>query len=171
MRNGKQAMHPPAYDFIAEFATDAAIAVIEIGSRDINGSVRPLFPRSKWTGLDLYAGPAVDVVCDASEWTPENPVELVICCEVLEHTQKWRDLIECAYRWLKPEGMFLMTCAAPGRPGHSHIDGQLLRPGEYYGNLSGRDISYQCLSVGFPIVMTRQSQYDTYASCRKANIA
>lgn len=164
-------MHPPAYDFIAEFSTDAAIEVIEIGSRDINGTVRPLFPRAKWTGLDLYAGPAVDVVCDASEWTPPQQVDMVICCEVLEHTEKWRDLIACAYRWLKPEGMFLMTCAAPGRGAHSHIDGQLLRAGEYYGNLSGRDIAYQFQAVGFPIVMTRQSPYDTYASGRKLNNA
>jgi hypothetical protein len=160
-------MHPDAGNFIAEFKTAGLITVVEIGSRDINGTVRHLFPNATWTGLDLYAGPAVDVVCNAAEWTPPSLVDMVVCCEVLEHAANWRQLIGAAFRWLKPDGVFLVTCAAPGRAAHSHHDGQLLRDGEYYENLSGKQIAEVCVEVGFQVIQTRQGLYDTYAHCTK----
>lgn len=161
-------MHPDAGTFIAEFQTAAPLSVVEIGSRDINGTVRPLFPNARWTGLDLYEGPAVDVVCDAATWSPPEQVDVVVCCEVLEHAANWKQLVCAAFRWLKPGGVFLMTCAAPGRAAHSHHDGQLLREGEYYENLSGKQIAEVCSQVGFAEVQTRQGLYDTYAYCKRS---
>jgi len=160
-------MHHEAYEFLRQHATTDVLTVIEIGSRNVNGTARDHFPNAIWTGLDLYEGPCVDVVCDAESWSPPSLVDLVVCCEVLEHARNWRDLIDAAERWLKPGGRFLMTCAGPGRIMHSHIDGLELRPGEYYTNLSEVDICLACLSAGLHHIRTTQCGNDTYAIARK----
>ena len=36
--------------------------VLEVGSLDINGSVRPIFTDCEYVGLDLGPGPGVDVI-------------------------------------------------------------------------------------------------------------
>jgi hypothetical protein len=41
----------------------AGTRVLDIGSLDINGSVRPLFRGGTYTGIDVAAGPGVDIVC------------------------------------------------------------------------------------------------------------
>ena len=129
-------MHKAAMDYVRRYATPMRMSVIEIGSRNINGTVRVLFPNAQWTGLDLYPGPDVDVVCDSRTFVAPTKVDLVVCCEVLEHSDVWAGILENASEWLKPEGRIIVTCGGPGRPQHSHHDGGRLRPGEYYGNLT-----------------------------------
>jgi len=44
--------------------------VIEVGSLDINGTLRPIievFKPALYTGVDLFEGPGVDIVCDAKK--------------------------------------------------------------------------------------------------------
>ena len=82
-------MHPEARAFVAGVARRAGARwVVELGARDLNGTVRDLFPSARgYTGVDLVAGPGVDVVADAADWRPREPApDLVVCCEVLEHT-------------------------------------------------------------------------------------
>ncbi|MDB0050250.1 hypothetical protein N9F31_02215, partial [Pseudomonadales bacterium] len=38
------------------------LAVLEIGSYDVNGSIRSLFNAQNYVGVDLVEGPGVDVV-------------------------------------------------------------------------------------------------------------
>ena len=43
-------------------------SVIEVGSLDINGTLRPIvevFKPALYTGVDLFEGPGVDIACDA----------------------------------------------------------------------------------------------------------
>ena len=44
--------------------------VLEIGSLDINGSVRPMFKpfQLTYTGIDMQEGPGVDIVVDAAKF-------------------------------------------------------------------------------------------------------
>ena len=37
--------------------------VLEVGSLDINGSIRDLFQNCEYTGIDLGEGKGVDVIC------------------------------------------------------------------------------------------------------------
>ena len=159
-------MHQQAYEFISRFRSDLKIKVIDIGSRDVNGTCRALFPNADYVGIDLYAGPAVDVVGNACEYTPGSLVDVVLSAECLEHAPEWQELIHAASRWLVPGGLFLMTCAGPGRDAHSHIDGQLLREGEYYANLDAMHVSVTC-SRWFSNTVAIEKQFDTYAVCRK----
>ena len=158
-------MHTAAYDYVSRFANTEPITVIEIGSRDINGTPRPLFPAATWVGLDLHEGPAVDWVGDAVKYAPSALVDLVICTEVLEHAENWRELIAIAASWLKPGGKLIMTCAGPGREPHSHHDGATLRDGEYYGNLTCDQITGKMRSTGLIVLSVEQGQtvsYDDY---------
>jgi len=157
-------VHPGAREFVARHATAEPVSVIEIGSRNINGTVRDLFPNAAWTGLDLHAGPGVDVVCDAMRYKPLKLAHMVVCCEVLEHASNWRDLLCVAYRWLRSGGHMIVTCAGPGRDPHSAIDGGPLQPGEHYANISTNELNLAKKRAGFALRVTTGNEYwhDTY---------
>jgi hypothetical protein len=114
--------------------------VLDLGGRDINGSIRDLLPAAKWTGLDVEAGPGVDLVHDATTPWPEgfDRFDLVVCTEVLEHVGKWGALLRTASQALEPGGpeMLFVTCASTGRPEHGASGGPRPLPGEWYGNVS-----------------------------------
>lgn len=135
-------MHPEAYEFVRH--TLATLprrkSVIEIGSRDINGTVRDLLGRAEYVGIDLHEGPNVDVVADAVGFEPEEPVDTVLCLEVLEHAHEPAKLCKAAHGWLKDKGYFLITAATEGRPPHSGIDGGALRENEPYRPIAERDL-------------------------------
>lgn len=109
--------------------------VVEIGSRDVNGTPRALFPGAAYLGVDLAAGPGVDVVADAAGWRPDEPVEAVLCLEVLEHATDPAALIDTAWDSLRPGGRLIVTAATDPRPPHSGHDGGPLQPGEWYQNV------------------------------------
>jgi SAM-dependent methyltransferase len=152
-------MHAEARQFVEHFATNEPLRVIEIGSLNVNGTIRDLFPHAIWTGIDRVAGLCVDVVCDAAEFVPESLVDVVICCEVFEHADNWQRLIESAFQWLVPGGVLVMTCAGLGRQSHS-CDGGELKPDEYYRNLSPVGIREAIRKAGFRWQITRQVQTD-----------
>lgn len=143
-------MHDEAAEYIAGFATVKPLTVIEIGSRNINGTSRVWFPNALWTGLDIIAGEMVDVVIDAEHYEPEQLVDLVVCCEVFEHAARWVKMVEAAFGWLKPGGRMIVTCAGPDRIPHSAIDGECrLLNGEHYANISQEEMRDVMQSVGF----------------------
>ncbi len=148
-------MHREAREFVTHFATTRQVSVIEIGSLNVNGSIRDLFPKASWTGIDRAAGPCVDVVGDAEKFDPSTPVDVVICCEVLEHADNWAALIQKSFAWLVPGGVFIMTCAGLGREPHS-CGGGKLPPGEYYRNLAPPEVRQQIEAAGFRWQVTRQ---------------
>lgn len=133
-------MHAAARAFVERWIRpDSDDPIVEIGSRNINGGLRDLFPRAPqfqtYHGLDIADGPGVDEVADAATWEPPEPVACVLCCEVLEHWQNWQGIVLNACLWLQPGGRLIITCAGAGRKPHSAIDGEALRPEEYYANL------------------------------------
>ncbi len=116
--------------------------MIEIGSYDINGSVRPLFEGSEYIGLDPQEGPGVDWVGDALDYEPEGKVDCVVCCETLEHAEDWEGLVKKGMSWLDEDGVFLITAAGPGRKPHSAVDGSYnVRDFENYQNISTGDLA------------------------------
>jgi hypothetical protein len=64
--------------------------VLEVGSLDINGSVRQFFTGCEYIGIDLGQGRGVDVVCQGQDYdAPDNTFNTVISCECFEHNPDW----------------------------------------------------------------------------------
>jgi SAM-dependent methyltransferase len=94
--------------------------VLEVGSRDVNGSLRPLIEEYKpreYVGADIIAGPGVDVLCDAGGLVSKFGVEAfdaVICTELLEHVLDWKSVIHNLKMVCKKGGIVLITTRSPG---------------------------------------------------------
>lgn len=148
-------MHQQAFNFVASHVPHltADSEVLEIGGQDMNGSVRGLFAPARYLCVDIAPGPGVDVVADAAEWRPLDPdrlFDVVVCCEVLEHTPVWREILRTAYDVMRPGGRLIVTCAGPGRPVHSGRSAvSELEDGEWYRNITPEELSGALRQAGF----------------------
>ena len=85
--------------------------VLEVGSFDVNGSIRSLFPQDGYVGLDMRAGAGVDLVVDILDMPKKlrRKFNTVVTTETLEHiTEPWR-AVEQMYAALRPGGLFIGT--------------------------------------------------------------
>ena len=124
--------------------------VLDIGSLDINGSNRDLFENCDYTGLDVGEGKNVDIISIGHLFNgPDNHFDTIISTEVFEHDMFYEETIKNVMRMLKPGGLFLFTCGAPGRPEHgTRRCGAFCAPlllevseewADYYKNLTPND--------------------------------
>lgn len=113
------------------------LRVLEIGSLDINGSIRPIFHpfAEKYIGIDMQEGPGVDIVVDAAKFVHFEYYDVIICAEVFEHTPYWKQIIQNSYNNLIDGGIFIATMAGEGRYPHSAIDENPIREWEHYSNI------------------------------------
>ena len=142
-------MHHAAFDWVRQQVHEYGPftgTVVEFGSHDINGGVRDLFvDADPYIGVDSNPGPGVDVVMDAVVFAQKNRIgahdgrqiaaSCVVSTEVLEHTRRWRQIIEAAWQLLAVGGMFVCTAAGPGRPPHSMYGEGPMRDSEWYENV------------------------------------
>lgn len=141
-------MHAEAYAYVAKFKTDEALSVVEFGSRNVNFTVRPLFPNADYWGIDAQPGPCVDEVADAASWRPFWTVDLLVCCEVFEHTPDWPAIVENAFSVVRSGGRVVFTCAGPGRAVHGVNIDDPLAPG-HYENVSSAQLAAAMTLAGF----------------------
>jgi SAM-dependent methyltransferase len=100
--------------------------VIEVGSYDTNGSLRPLvesYHPSEYIGLDIAEGPGVDVIGKAEDMLDrfgKESFDIVISTELLEHIRDWREGIHNIKNICKPGGIILITTRSFGYPYHEH---------------------------------------------------
>ena len=87
---------------------------LEVGSLDINGSVRGLFT-GPYVGLDMRDGPGVDIVGLAHDLPFQaETFDVVISTEMLEHDPApWLSMHEMG-RVLKPGGHLIVTTRGNG---------------------------------------------------------
>lgn len=99
--------------------------VIEVGSYDVNGSLRPLvksWEPAEYVGIDIEKGPGVDVICNAEEIVEKfgkESFDIVISTELLEHVRDWRKVISNIKNVCKPNGIILITTRSYGFRFHS----------------------------------------------------
>jgi hypothetical protein len=129
-------VHPAAADWVQQWAPAGPVGVLDVGGRDVNGTVRHLFhPDSVWTAVDLIDDPSVTWAGDFLDFCPDWLYDVVLHLEVAEHTEAWRDHIRHAASCLTRGGLFVLTAAGPARSPHSAVDGGGLRQGEHYANV------------------------------------
>jgi Methyltransferase domain len=164
-------MHNEAMAWVAQYATNEPVSVLDLGGRDINGSPRSLFPgATAYTVIDIQPGNGVDFVADAATWVPDRTYDYVCATEVFEHTPTWPAICRTAWEACNPGGWFIATMAGPGRPEHSAIDGGwTLYPGEHYRNITPAELLAELESIGWCDVIVDQqpSPADVRSVARK----
>ena len=115
--------------------------VFEVGSRDVNGSIRDQFVDCDYTGIDAEAGNGVDQICLGHEFeaAPES-FDVACSLEAFEHDPYANQTVSHMLSLLRPGGLFFMTCAGEGRKEHgTSRTGELFGPNpDYYQNVSLR---------------------------------
>lgn len=105
-------------EFLPEYFQSSS--VLEVGSLNINGSIRDFFTECQYIGLDLGEGQGVDLVCPGQDYGEKaGRFDVVASCECMQHNPRWRETWINMLRLLKPDGLMLMTCATAGRRQHS----------------------------------------------------
>jgi SAM-dependent methyltransferase len=113
----------------AEDVTDKR--VLEIGSRDVNGSLRQIIEKFKpasYVGIDIENGPGVDEICsvfNVFERFGKESFDLVVSTEMLEHIRDWRAAVSQFKRVLRAGGALLITTRSKGFPYHEY-------PGDFW---------------------------------------
>lgn len=98
--------------------------VLEVGSGDVNGSVRPAVEAhspKEYIGTDFMAGPRVDQVVDAVDLVKafgKNSFDVVISTEMLEHAEHWRECVNAMKAVTRD--LLIITTRGPGFPLHSY---------------------------------------------------
>jgi SAM-dependent methyltransferase len=130
--------------------------VVEIGSWDVNGSIRSSFAMAgEYIGVDLAAGPGVDVVAYGHELDlADDSVDICISGECFEHDALWAKTFENMIRMTRPGGLVTFSCASRGRVEHGTTrTGAEFSPGtstvglNHYRNLSESDFT-SALALG-----------------------
>lgn len=122
--------------------------VLEIGSYDVNGSVRSIFDSVDYTGVDLVVGPGVDVVQSGHLVDlKKNRYNLVISSECFEHNPYWNETLSNMISHIEDGGYIIVTCAIEGRLEHgtartnlSHSPGTNSVGWNYYKNINHVDL-------------------------------
>ena len=87
-------------EFFKRYSFTTMARVLEIGSLDVNGSLRAHKPADvEWIGVDIEPGRGVDVVVQPHERLPfpDNHFDLVVASSVYEHdTAFWKTMAEMA---------------------------------------------------------------------------
>lgn len=98
---------------------------LEVGSLDVNGSIRPYVESlgpARYVGIDMAPGPRVDEVVDAAHLVERfgaDSFDVVITTEMLEHIRDWPTVIANLKRVVRPGGYLLVTTRSIGFPYHA----------------------------------------------------
>ena len=121
-------MHNSSYQHMQRLVAtylrpEQAIRAIDIGSYDVNGSYRALFGQSKWhyTGVDLEAGPGVDIVLKSPYHLPfrTGSVDVIVSGQAFEHIEHfWMTWMEMQ-RVLREGGLIFLIAPSRG-PEHRY---------------------------------------------------
>ena len=138
--------HQPQLDFVKSVKDKfpkyfKEAKVLEIGSLNINGTVRIFFEDCRYLGVDLAEGKDVDLVSKGHELKfSNNSFDTVISCECFEHDKHWILTFQRMYEMCN--GLIVFTCATEGRPEHgtsrtNKADSPFTD--DYYCNLTEKD--------------------------------
>ena len=103
--------------FIEKHAVRLGHRVIEVGSRQPDNSDpawadnrRLASPETSWTGVDMFPGPGVDVVCDAQFLQfDDGAFTGAVCSEMLEHVMEPQAVMKELARVIERGGLAIVT--------------------------------------------------------------
>jgi SAM-dependent methyltransferase len=100
--------------------------VLDVGSMDVNGTVRSLFlGASEYVGIDMRAGKDVDRVMTAEDLPKHFEAgyfDVVVCSNALEHMERWQDAIRGMWFVLKEGGTLTIVTPTKEKGRHGYPD-------------------------------------------------
>jgi SAM-dependent methyltransferase len=114
-------MHPSAYKNAKKFYHNYCEEnienkkILDIGSYDVNGTVKPIFEKGNYIGIDMEEGPNVDIVSDAHNIPFEdNYFDIILSTSCFEHDDMfWVTFLEIC-RITKPGGFIYINAPSAG---------------------------------------------------------
>ena len=126
-------MHPTSYARMAEAVgryikplAGRPLTIVDIGSYDVNASYKPLLndPSWRYVGVDIAAGPNVDVVLESPYRLPfdDGTIDVVVSGQTFEHIEffwlTWQEIV----RILKPGGHAILIAPSRGQEHRYPVD-------------------------------------------------
>ena len=138
-------MHQQVRDFVREVTAEIGSrhpCIVEIGSYDLNGTIRDQFEAERYIGADVYPGPGVDLVASGVELAADMPgiADVVVCTGMLEHDPEWRATVAALVDLARVGGWVIITCASDEFPPHSGRVNGRPEPDEHYQNVALDDL-------------------------------
>lgn len=167
--------HPEQRDFIESVKSRFPhyfrnVRVLEVGSLNINGTVRDFFTDCDYTGVDLAEGPGVDVVGSGDTLGyKDGYFDTAISAECFEHNPYWSETFANMVRMTS--GLVVFTCATHGRAEHGterttpeNSPFTVAAGWTYYRNLGAEDFDPGYLNTHFREwrFSTNDSSHDLY---------
>ena len=125
-----------------------SVSVLEVGSLDINGSLRDLFQDCNYLGVDVARGKGVDLVAFGQDLSfPDRHFDVCLSAECFEHNPHWQATFTNMTRM--SSGLVIMSCATTGREEHGTSrchpwsSPLTVRLWDYYRNLTEQDFTEQ----------------------------
>ena len=120
--------------------------VVDVGSYDVNGTLKPFFSHCKYIGVDISEGPNVDIVTELGVIpVADNSADALISTSCFEHDEFfWETFIEMS-RAVKPGGFIYIN--APSRGPYHGYPGDCWR---FYQD-SWRALAKYAVKKGFAI--------------------
>lgn len=150
-------MHPEARDFTIFVKNLLPYyfenkTVLDVGGGDINGNNRDLFTNCIYDSNDVINAANVTIISKTKDLQiEEEHFHTIISTECFEHDPEYKESLQKIYKLLKPNGLFVFTCAGYGRPEHGTkrttsndsygTIGNLQDMSDYYLNLTIKDIN------------------------------
>lgn len=104
-------------NFFRTYVQEGPSSIIEIGSQNVNGSLRSVAPAGvNYVGFDFVSGHGVDVVLDDPYSLPlaEASVDVVVSSSCFEHSEFFWLLFLEIMRVLRPDGLFYLNAPSNG---------------------------------------------------------
>ena len=117
-------MHPSAmrnakefFDCYSPSLNRKEVRVVEIGSQDVNGSLRSVCPATfEYVGVDFVPGNGVDLVLDDPYLLPfaSESADIIVSSSCFEHSEMFWVLFLEIMRVLKKDGLFYLNAPSNG---------------------------------------------------------
>lgn len=149
-------MHPNARGLVRKHLTRAdwqEASVLDVGSYNVNGTLRGVVEKRGWTytGLDIVPGDNVDIVAEHPyEYPfPDGFFDAVVSCSTMEHVAAIWLWVPELVRILRPGGLLVIVAPNRWKIDHSPPDYWRILPSgmEYLFTLDGRLENIQAEAV------------------------